>query len=77
MSDNKSTQITPVCSIEFYYDPLTEVPKYRIRRADGTFMDPLSVYAMACVEVLDEQHPDIIRRVEQLAGDSRVSLKVH
>lgn len=77
MSDSELTQITPVCSIEFYYDPLTEVPKYRIRRADGTFMDPLSVYAMACVEVLDEQYPDIIKRMEKLVGDSKVPLKVH
>lgn len=66
-----------VCAIQFYYDPLTEVPKYRLRREDPRFIDPLSVYAMACIQVIEDNHSDVIRYMEEIVGSQKTDMKVH
>lgn len=66
-----------VCRIEFVYDGLTGGGKYRFRKEDPKFIDPLSVYAMACLAVLDEHQPEIIAKMNEFTEHEPVSLNIH
>jgi hypothetical protein len=58
-----------ISTLEFYYDGLSGQPKYRMKFSNKTKMvDPLKIYAMACVEVLQDCGEAIDAKMEEISG---------
>ena len=68
---------TLAASINFYYDGLTGVPKFSVKREDPHFIDPLSVYAIASMAVLEEHYDEIVAKMEEITDMSQTALRVH
>lgn len=72
-----SDDVKLVASIEFYYDPLTEVPKFRVRNHDRTELDPLAVYAMMGLEVLQEHHQDVYEKASEFITANEKTMRIN
>lgn len=64
-------------SINFYYDGLTGVPKISIKREDPRFIDPLTVYAMASMSVIEEHYEEIVEKMKEMTDMNQRTLSVH
>lgn len=66
-----------VASIKFYYDGMTQTPKFSMTREDREFIDPLTVYAMACMTVLENHYEEVVEQMSEITDMNQTSLRVH
>lgn len=56
-----------VCQIEFYYDGFTALPKMKLHKENTQVLDPLTIYANACLEVLETHHKEVHDKMNELS----------
>lgn len=76
-TDEEIENDTLAASINFYYDGLTGTPKFSVKREDHRFIDPLSVYAIASMAVLEEHYEEIVAKMDEITDLNQEVMSVH